>query len=289
MKKNRNLIFTFLKIALTFILLYIVFSNIPLNDVWIVLKKSNPILLFLALVSFILSQLVSANRLLQLLKWSGFMLDSKKNYILYLVGMFYNFFIPGGIGGDAYKIYILNKEYKWSVKKLTTVVFVDRLMGLIAIGILMVLFCLFIPYFATQNLVWLLFVVLAVGLIFSYFFIKLLFSSFLGIFLKSVLKSILIQLLQCICIVLLLSSISKTDDYILYIIAFLLSSVLSVLSFSGIGVREMILYQASTLFAFDSMKAVTIGLLFSILTAFVSLFGIYFHFKKDKKIELIKN
>jgi len=277
MKKNRNLIFTFLKIALTFILLYIVFSNIPLNDVWIVLKKSNPILLFLALVSFILSQLVSANRLLQLLKWSGFMLDSKKNYILYLVGFFYNFFIPGGIGGDAYKIYILNKEYKWSVKKLTTVVFVDRLMGLIAIGILMVLFCLFIPYFTNQNLVWLLFVVLAVGLIFSYFFIKWLFSSFLGIFLKSVLKSILIQLLQCICIVFLLSSISKTDDYIIYIIAFLLSSVLSVLSFSGIGVREMILYQASTLFAFDSMKAVTIGLLFSILTAFVSLFGIYFN------------
>lgn len=285
MKKNRNLIFTFLKIALTFILLYIVFSTIPLNDVWIVLKKSNPVLLFLALVSFILSQVVSANRLLQLLKWSGFILDSKKNYILYLVGMFYNFFIPGGIGGDAYKIYILNKEYKWSAKKLTTVVFVDRLMGLIAIGVLIVLLCLFIPYFATENLVWLLFVVLAIGLVFSYFFIKWLFASFLGIFIKSALQSILIQLLQCICIVLLLSSISKTDDYIIYIIAFLLSSVLSIFSFSGIGVREMILYQASTLFAFDSMKAVTIGLLFSILTAFVSLFGIYFHFKQDKKME----
>lgn len=285
MKKNRKLIFTFLKIAITFILLYIVFSNIPLNDVWIVLKKSNPILLLLALISFILSQLVSANRLLQLLKWSGFMLDSKKNYILYLVGMFYNFFIPGGIGGDAYKIYILNKENKWSVKKLTTVVFVDRLMGLIAIGILIIIFCFFIPYFKDQNLIWLLFVVLTVGLVSSYYFIKWLFSSFLGIFLKSVLKSIVIQLLQCICIVLLLSSISKTDDYLIYVIAFLLSSVLSIFSFSGIGVREMILYQASTLFAFDSMKAVTIGLLFSILTAFVSVFGIYFHFKKDKKIE----
>jgi len=154
-------------------------------------------------------------------------------------------------------------------------------MGLIAIGILIVLFCLFIPYFSNQNLVWLLFLVLAVGLVSSYFFIKWLFSSFLGIFLKSVLKSILIQLLQCICIVLLLSSISKTDDYLIYVIAFLLSSVLSVFSFSGIGVREMILYQASTLFAFDSMIAVTIGLLFSILTAFVSLFDIYFHFKKD--------
>jgi uncharacterized protein (TIRG00374 family) len=178
MKKNRNLIFTFLKIALTFILLYIVFSAIPLNDVWIVLKKSNPILLFLAFVSFILSQLLSANRLLQLLKWSGFMLDSKKNYILYLLGMFYNFFIPGGIGGDAYKVYILNKENNWSVKKLTTVVFIDRLVGLIAIGILIILFCLFIPYFSNQNLVWLLFLVLAAGLVFPYFFIKWLFSSF---------------------------------------------------------------------------------------------------------------
>ena len=282
MKIDRKLVFTFLKIALTFILLYVVFSNIPLKEIWVVLKKSNPFLLFLAAISFVLSQLVSANRLLALFKWSGFVLDSKKNYILYLVGMFYNFFIPGGIGGDAYKIYILNKEYKWPVKKLTSVVFVDRLMGLIAIGILLIIFCFFIPFFTQENLFWLLFVVLVIGLFFSYFFIKWLFPFYLGISLKSLLKSILIQLLQCLCIILLLSSISETDDYIKYIIAFLLSSVLSIFSFSGIGVREMILFQASTLLVFDSTKAVTIGLLFSILTAFVSLLGIYFHFKNSK-------
>ena len=282
MKIDRKLVFTFLKIALTFILLYVVFSNIPLKEIWVILKQSNPFLLFLAAISFVLSQLVSANRLLALFKWSGFVLDSKKNHILYLVGMFYNFFIPGGIGGDAYKIYILNKEYKWPVKKLTSVVFIDRLMGLIAIGILIIIFCFFIPFFTQENLFWLLFVVLVIGLFFSYFFIKWLFPFYLGISLKSVLKSILIQLLQCLCIVLLLSSISETDDYIKYIIAFLLSSVLSIFSFSGIGVREMILFQASTLLVFDSTKAVTIGLLFSILTAFVSLFGIYFHFKNSK-------
>ncbi|CAN1533063.1 COG0392 Predicted integral membrane protein [Flavobacteriaceae bacterium] len=284
MKKNRNFIFTFLKIALTFILLYVVFSNIPLNEVWRILKQSNTFLLFLALISFILSQIVSANRLLQLFEWSGFMLDSKKNYILYLIGMFYNFFIPGGIGGDAYKIYQLNKDYRWPIKKITTIVFFDRLMGLIAIGILIILFCFFIPFFTNKNLIWLLIIALLVGLASSYFLIKWLFPSFLRVSIKSILKSILIQLLQCICIVLLLSSLSETDNYITYVIAFLISSVLSIFSFSGIGVREMILYQASTLFAFNSMKAVTIGLLFSTLTAFVSFFGIYFHFKKSNKI-----
>lgn len=284
MKINRKLVVTFLKIALTFILLYVVFSNIPLNDVWRILEQSNPFLLSLALICFILSQIISATRLLSLFKWSGFDLDSKKNYILYLVGMFYNFFIPGGIGGDAYKIYILNKEYQWPIKKLTSVVFIDRLMGLIAIGILILFLCFFTPFFTTKNLVWLLFVLLIIGLLSSYFFIKWLFPSFLGITIKSVLKSILIQFLQCICIVLLLSSISETDDYFKYVIAFLLSSVLSIFSFSGIGIREMILYQASTLLVFDSVKAVTIGLLFSILTAFVSLFGIYFHFNSTKII-----
>jgi hypothetical protein len=81
---------------------------------------------------------------------------------------------------------------------------------------------------------------------------------------------------------LLLLSISVKGDYLIYVVTFLASSVLSIFSFSGIGIREMIFYQASTLFVFDSMKAVSIGLLFSILTAFVSLFGIYFHFKKSK-------
>jgi uncharacterized membrane protein YbhN (UPF0104 family) len=282
MKINRKSVFTFLKIALTFVLLYAVFSTIPLHDVWKIVKESNPIMLFLALICFVSSQYVSANRLLTLFKWSGFNLDSKKNNILYLVGMFYNFFIPGGIGGDAYKIYILNKEYQWPIKKITSIVFIDRVMGLIAIGILIIIFCFFIPFFTTENLVWLLLVCLVIGISSSYLFIKWLFPSFLGITIKSVFKSILVQLLQCLCIVLLLTSISETDEYTKYLIAFLLSSVLSIFSFSGIGVREMILFQASTVLAFDATKAVTIGLLFSILTAFVSLFGIYFHFDKTK-------
>ncbi len=287
-KKKKNLFYTFLKVAVTLILLYAVFSNIPFKDVWKVLKQANPTLLFIALVSFLLSQWLSANRLLILFRWSDFALSQKSNYMLYLIGMFYNFFIPGGIGGDAYKVYILNKTFKWPIKKLSAVVFVDRFMGLIAIGILIVLLCFFVPFFTEQHLLWLLILALILGIIIAYIFIKKVFPSFLGISFHAILKSVGIQLLQCICVIFLLSSISQTDDYIIYVIAFLVSSVLSIFSFSGIGVREMIFYQASTLLAFDTMKAVTIGLLFSVLTAFVSFFGIYFHLKKKNKRYLRK-
>ena len=54
------------------------------------------------------------------------------------------------------------------------------------------------------------------------------------------------------------------------------------MSFSGIGVREMIFYQAAAWFAFDSATAVSVGVLFSLITAFVSIIGIIFHFQKQE-------
>ena len=52
------------------------------------------------------------------------------NFILYLLGIFYNFFIPGGFGGDAYKFYLMNKNYNWDLKKLFKLLVFDRLIGL---------------------------------------------------------------------------------------------------------------------------------------------------------------
>ncbi len=224
-----------------------------------------------------LSQWVSAQRLLTLFRAINFPLSQKSNYILYLIGMFYNFFIPGGIGGDAYKVYILNKEFGWSVKKLSAAIFVDRFMGLTAIGILITLFCMFIPYFKQEEFIWIFLVLITIGTASSFLLLKYVFPSFLTKFTKTLIQSIIVQLLQCTCVFLLLKSISVVDQAIIYVVVFLVSSVASIISFSGIGVREMIFYQAATIFVFDPATAVTIGLLFSIVTIFVSLFGIVFH------------
>ncbi len=80
-----------------------------------------------------------------------------------------------------------------------------------------------------------------------------------------------------------MESITETDNYAPYLILFLVSSVLSIFSFSGIGIRELVFYQASIIFIFDTTYLVTTGVLFSGMTAFISLFGIVFHFMKPEK------
>ena len=117
--------------------------------------------------------------------------------------MFYNFFIPGGIGGDAYKVYLLNKNFGWSAKKLPSSLFNDRLSGLLAICVLILVFSFnlleakFFP---------ILFVLLVVGFFFTYFLTKKLFSIIPKFFLKLFLL-ILVQILQVISFIFLLKSL----------------------------------------------------------------------------------
>ena len=288
-KEKKNLFYTFLKIGITLLLLYLVFTKIPFIEIWGTLKNANVFFLFIAIVSFVLSQWISADRLQVLFASSGFYMSPNSNYKLYLIGMFYNFFIPGGIGGDAYKVFLLNKTFKWSTKKLTASLFVDRFMGLTAIGILILIYTLLIPIFEETNIIAGIILLLIIGITASYIFIQKLFTSFLSDYLKTLIQSITVQLLQCICIIALLASITEIESYSLYILVFLVSSVLSIFSFSGIGVREMIFYQASSFLQFDSITAVSIGLLFSTITAFVSLFGIVFHFKKANSYLKLKD
>lgn len=280
-KKRKRQLYTFLKIGVTIFLLYFVFTKIPGKEVGEVFRNANKGLLLLALGCFIASQALSAERLLLLFRSVGFLISAKSNYMLYLIGMFYNFFIPGGVGGDAYKVFVLNKEFGWSLKKLTAAVFMDRFIGLTAIGVLIVILSFFIPLREQLPwLPWLLPLLLVVGVGTSYFFVKKWFTSFVKVFTKTLFQSLLVQLLQCFSIIILLASITGTDQYVLFLLVFLISSVLSIFSFSGIGVREIIFFQAATLFSFDVTVAVTIGLLFSSITGLVSLVGVVFHFKK---------
>lgn len=286
-KTLKSQLYTLAKIAITIALLYFVFTKIPFQKVWLVLKTANPIWLIGSLVCFVGSQWVSAKRLLKVFHVVEFHITNTLNNILYLVGMFYNFFIPGGIGGDAYKVYFLNKKYEWNTKKLSAAVLLDRFMGLTAIGILVVILSAWIPYVKAQKLLWMLPLLLVLGIVAAYVFVKRMFPSFHKVFTVTLLQSVVIQLLQCLCVVFILMSLNaQSNNYILYVLVFLVSSVLSIFSFSGIGIRELVFYQAATFFVFDETIAVTIGLLFSFMTALVSLFGIVFHIKGlDRYVE----
>ncbi len=281
MKTSRKKVLsTIFKISISIFLLYFVFTKISFIEIWSTIKNVKVHFLLLAIIFFLISQWLSAKRLLLFFKISGFNLSDKSNNILYLIGMFYNFFIPGGIGGDAYKIYILNKNFNWSIKTLTALVFMDRFIGLTAIGILISI--LSYQMLPISIFIWLIPVVSLAIVSASYLFNRRFFNSFLGVFNKALIVSIFIQLLQISSVVCIIISLDNPQNFVNYIMVFLISSVLSIFSFSGIGIREYVFYEASLLLLIDSSVAVTIGLLFSIITAVISLFGIFFHFKSPK-------
>jgi len=284
---KKKLLTSFLKIVLSIFLLYFVFTKISFIEIWKTVKSVKAYYLLLAVLFFILSQWVSAKRFLLFLKESGYHLSSKSNYILYLIGMFYNFFIPGGIGGDAYKIYILNKNFGWNIKKLTASVFLDRFMGLTAIGVLILILAFqMLEVLGLKSAISLGLIPLGILLIIviSFFFSKHFFPLFINIYKKTLAYSFVIQLLQVLSVICIILSLGDSTNFINYILIFLVSSVLSIFSFSGIGIREYVFYQASLWLGIESSTAVSIGLLFSISTAFVSLFGILYHYSNPKLI-----
>ncbi|WP_287059719.1 lysylphosphatidylglycerol synthase transmembrane domain-containing protein, partial [Algoriphagus sp.] len=137
MTRYKNQLKTILKLILTGLALYLVFRKIDTAQLFEILKTIQWIWLVPAVILFVLSKVATAVRLNQYFKNISLQLSEWKNWKLYLIGMFYNLFLPGGIGGDGYKVYLLNKHFKLPVKKLLQAALLDRLGGLVAIVFLL--------------------------------------------------------------------------------------------------------------------------------------------------------
>ena len=292
--KNKNvkkIAITLLKIGVSILLFYFVVTKIKFSDIIKVISESSYGLLFLSGLFLLLSQWVSSIRLNKLFHSIEYFLSSKSNHVLYFIGMFYNFFIPGGIGGDAYKVVKLHKKFDWSAKKLSAAIFVDRFSGLTAIGMLMVV--LMIPFVQSLKIISSNFVLYSLGTVLfflipvlSLLFVQKLFPSFKDVYLKTIPHSLVIQSLQLVSIYCLVLNFGVVSDLTSYLLVFLISVILSIVSFAGIGVREFVFYQAADLLHYDKDISVAIGLLFTFLTALISLVGVFFQLKKvDLKLK----
>jgi uncharacterized membrane protein YbhN (UPF0104 family) len=274
---NNSYVKLICKLLFTIVVLIIVFRSVPFQQVLIAVIHTRILWITSAAVFFILSKYFSSVRLNQFLEKSNTPVDAVYNLKLYLLGMFYNFFLPTGIGGDAYKIIKMNKDYCYPVKNLASTVLLDRISGLIALVNIAVLFSLYFLNFLSAMLLILFFLI---GNMLYYFVIgKFIPTQFHSI--KTELLSILVQLSQCICAYCMLRSLDVSTNELIYIIVFLISSIASLfpLSIGGLGAREYAFMIAATYFHLDKEKAIAIGFLFYIISLFVSLFGSYFIFK----------
>ncbi len=281
LKKYKKPFFTFLKIGISVLFIYLVYTQVPFKKVWKVYQSADAFFLIGAIALFMLSQWVSAKRLMLYFKKLNFDLKDKENQRLYLVGMFYNFFIPGGVGGDAFKVYFLHKNYKWSTKKLGKAIFFDRLIGLGAIVILIVLLLSMLPMLPILAKISL--PLLAVfGIIIGFVVFRVIAKEFASVFWKAIGLSFIVQLLQISCIALILNALGVFKYYLEYGLSFLISTIAGVLSIGGLGIREFIFWKLSDYLPVNENTSVAIGLMFSMITAMVSLLGAYYHLFEKK-------
>ena len=134
-----------LKVVVTVAALYWVFSKVSIQDLKDALLKSNPLFLLFAFLAYATSILISSSRLLSFLTAIGLHVSERYNFKLYQLGLFYNLFLPGGVGGDGYKIYFLRKKYSIKGRKLLGALFFDRLSGLWALCLIIAALIIFMP------------------------------------------------------------------------------------------------------------------------------------------------
>ena len=281
MSQLKNQLKTALKILLTVAALYLVFQKIDTAQLFELSKNLSWSWLLPAIVLFVGSKVATAIRLNYYFGNIQVSLSFWENWRLYLIGMFYNLFLPGGIGGDGYKVYLLNKEFKTPVKELLKASLLDRLGGLIAILVLLVGILLWIEFPLPFGDPLVINVLLLMGLLgtFPAFWIlqKWLFSNFLPSFWQGIFWSLLGQLAQMTAVVCLLLALGVQDKMLAYQGVFLLSSLVAVLplTIGGVGARELVMVYAHGYAGIEESVAVAFSLLFFLITAGTSLVGAF--------------
>ncbi len=268
-----------LKFGVTAFALYWVFSKVDVKDVKEAFFTSNPLYLFLAFLAYALSIVIGSSRLNEYFRGVGLFLGERYNFKLYLLGLFYNIFLPGGVGGDGYKIYFLRKKFDVRGRKLLSAVFFDRLSGLWALSLITALLAIFIPQINIPHELPLL--VVALGTAVYYLVMRRYFRDFIGRFFIAHIKALGVQSMQVICAILLLYALGYDGKFAPYLFIFLISSLVAVVPFTvgGLGAREMVNVYGAELFNMDTHLALIFSLLFYVTSALMALFGAYFIFR----------
>jgi uncharacterized membrane protein YbhN (UPF0104 family) len=275
-KKLRKPFIALLKISVSLLAIYLIINQVNSQNLKDILRNSDPAYLGLGLLLLILSQFSSAHRLKYLLEVCGAKVPGTWNLKLYFVGMAYNLFLPGGVGGDAYKVMLLNRKYQVPKKQLAFVLILDRLSGLLAILVLSLALSHWVmETWPLQTLWW---VSIPFGVAFSAYLMKRFAPNYFPLFPKVSVLALGIQILQVVSILCLAYAVDFEATFIDVSFIFLLSTLATTIPvfLGGIGAREGVFALVAGMWVLNSEKAVATALCFSAITIIASLPGLYF-------------
>src|SRR6266576_1929730 len=166
----KKILITLFQLSVTVAVLYWVYHD-PSRRAQMVeaIRNAQYHWVFLGILAYVVVEAAAAFRWHVLLKVQGIHLSFWRLSGLFLIGMFYNQFLPGGTGGDIIKSYYLLKETQDKKAGALLAVVFDRLIGLVALvaitGTLIGLRYDFLSQTTeTRQLLWILLVVLSASI-----------------------------------------------------------------------------------------------------------------------------
>ncbi len=163
----KKVVATLLQLAVTVGLLVFLFHDPEKRaGMWNALVHADKRWLLLGLAIYSGVEVLGALRWHLLLKVQGIRLPFWRVLQLFMVGVFFNVFLPGAVGGDVVKIYYLLKETKGQQTAAFLTVLMDRLLGLVALIAMTALllgprYQAFLETPATRALLWTLLFIMA--------------------------------------------------------------------------------------------------------------------------------
>jgi glycosyltransferase 2 family protein len=276
---QNKIVLNILKILVTVCIVWFLLHKIDLKQIMLVIGRCRYSFLFLASGAFVLSKIISSVRLNYFLKAVDITVSERFNLKLYWLGMYYNLFLPGGIGGDGYKIYFLQKKFNVGTGKVFSAIFLDRVTGMFALFALLVVAGYFMPIpVVYKYTIW---GILPLSTAVFYLVLKWKFGAFTKVFRNTNLMSLGVQVAQLLSAFFILLALGHTDNMAGYLFVFLVSSVVAVIPFTigGVGSRELTFFLCTQWLSLDLNLSVALSLLFFLITALVSLWGVVYCFK----------
>ncbi|MEW6054021.1 MAG: lysylphosphatidylglycerol synthase transmembrane domain-containing protein [Nitrospirota bacterium] len=298
--KANKIAFVFLKLAVSSVLLYIVIAKTGLKQVLETLTSMKPAAFVAAIFLYILAQWFSTLRW-RLLLPGGIGLG--KLFSLYMIGSFFNTFLPGIIGGDAVKGFYLFRATGRGSLALASI-FMDRYIGFVVlITICAAAFPFGYVYVKGSPVVWILPVTILSFVIGSVLFFGLrighrikflsefysyfsLYRNQKGVIRKTVLWSFFVQFSGILAVYILSLGIGQRVPVLAFLVFLPIIILVSTLpiSISGLGVREGAFVVLLGLIGVRPEAAAAISLSWFVTAAAGSLVGLveYIRYKKER-------
>lgn len=248
LRTRRRYLFALLKLVLACILLALVFQRIDTGQMLRHLSSLDIPHVLLVLSLMTVANLLSAERMRYYFLSIGTRLEHKKAWLIYYIGAFYNFLLPGSIGGDLYRLYVLKRYYKISAWSALRTQLSDRASGLFA---LMASVIVIIPFTVVMDALelsieWL--IIPLVILVISYLYlVNRLLKEKLFTALAAFRYSLPVTITWCLAYVALWYSLGGDHYLAEEIFLFQLALVLAIVPVTpgGLGMRELVLFYGS--------------------------------------------